>query len=80
MGNGVTVKLNSKGVQAMLHDAGNKTCLELARKAAEKCGDGYIADTRTYPERTAAIVLASTSKAISDNLENNTILKAVMGK
>ena len=79
MAKGVTIKLNSKGVQAMLHDAG-KVCMDIASKAAGKCGDGYTAEQRVYPERTAAVVKAETSKAISDNLENNTILKAVMGR
>ena len=79
MGKKVEIKLNSAGVQAMLHDVGSKTCLELARNAAERCGDGYIAQARTYPERTAAVVTTATAKAYSDNLANNTILKAVMG-
>lgn len=79
MGKKVEVKLNSAGVQDMLHDAGNKVCLELAQDAAKRCGAGYIAETRTYPERTTAVVTTSTAEAYFDNLANNTILKAVMG-
>ena len=80
MGKKVEIKLNDAGVQAMLHDVGKKACLELAQEAANRCGAGYIADTRTYPERTAAVVTTATRDAYSDNLANNTILKAVMGR
>lgn len=75
----VTIKLNSKGVQAVLHDAG-KICLDLAKDAVDECGDGYAAYERKYPERTGAVVVAVTDRAMQDNLDNNTILKAVMGK
>ena len=74
--NEITIKLNSKGVQAVLHDAG-RICLELAQSAAGRCGTGYVAETRTYPERTGAIVKTNTISAARDNLANNTILKAV---
>lgn len=78
MGKKVEIKLNSSGVVELLHRAG-EPCLSIAEAAAEKCGDGYAAEKRTYPERTGAVVKAVTYDAAADNLENNTILKAVMG-
>lgn len=74
----VVVKLNSQGVRELLHAAG-EPCLKLAKEAAEKCGEGYTAEKRTYPERTGAVVKAATYEAARDNLQNNTILKAVFG-
>lgn len=75
----VTVKLNSKGVVDLLHNAGD-ICLDMAKEAAGRCGEGYEAVKRVYPERTAAVVRTATYEAVRDNLENNTILKAVMGR
>ena len=72
----ITVKLNSKGVQEMLHDAG-RICYSLAQDAAKRCGNGYVAEKRTYPERTGAIVKTDSATAARDNMQHNTILKAV---
>ena len=75
----VKIELNSKGVQELLKEVGNTTCMKIANSAAGKCGEGYIAEERRYPERTAAIIKPSTVAAYYENMENNTIIKAVWG-
>lgn len=73
----VKIVLNSAGVQSLLKDVGSTTCVRLANEAATRCGPGYEAQTRNYPERTGAVVKAVTAEAMRDNMENDTILKAV---
>ena len=75
----VKITLNSKGVQELLKEVGSTTCMEMASNAANRCGEGYIAEERKYPTRTAAIVKTDSYKAYRDNNENNTIIKAVWG-
>lgn len=73
----IKIVLNGAGVRALLKEVGSTTCVRLANEAAARCGEGYEAQKRTYPTRTGAVVKAVTEAARSDNLENNTILKAV---
>lgn len=74
----VKIKLNSAGVRELLKDpAIAKQCQDVAINTALKCGDGYEVQERRYPERTGAVILAVTSEAQRDNLENNTMLKAL---
>ena len=39
--------------------------------------EGYIMENRTYSERIGVAIYAGDYPAISDNLQNNTLLKAV---
>lgn len=39
--------------------------------------EGYVLEDRYYPERRGVAIYASDYPAIKDNLENNTLLKAV---
>lgn len=74
----VKVELNSAGVRELLKSSSiADNCMKLAQSAASKAGDGYEAQQRTYPERTGAAVVAVTKEAIQDNLENNTLLRAI---
>lgn len=75
----VKITLNSKGVQELLKEVGSTMCMKMASDAATRCGEGYVAEERKYPTRTAAIVKADSYKAYQDNNENNTIIKAVWG-
>ena len=52
-------------------------CMSYANRVAMACGEGYVAETRSYPERTGAAVFADSPKAKKDNLENNTLLRAL---
>lgn len=78
MGN-VNIKLNSKGVQEMLKEVGSTVCMEIAETVQGRCGDGYVTEKRTYPERTTAVVRSDNSRAYHDNLKNNTLIKALGG-
>lgn len=75
----VKIELNSKGIQELLKEVGSTTCMEMANEAANRCGKGYIAEKRKYPERTAAIVKTDSHQGYRDNMKNNTIVKAVWG-
>ena len=74
------VKLNSSGIRELMK--GPEVTGELERIASAKMsilGDGY--ETSTYSGKTRANVSIRpvTEKARQDNLENNTLLKAVSG-
>lgn len=72
------LKLNSAGVKQLLKS--DEMQAIVAAKASEirtRCGDGYEQDLRVGKNRVNSMVWASTPKALKDNAENNTILKAV---
>ena len=78
MAKNVKVKLNSAGVQELLKSSAiTSKCMQLAQGVASKAGDGYEVQQRNYPERTGAAVVAVTKEAIQDNLDNNTLLRAM---
>jgi hypothetical protein len=77
MGN-IRVVLNSKGIQEMLKSPEvAEMCMQKAASALSRCGDGYEMDSRPYPERKGAVIKAVSYRAKKDNLDNNTLLKAV---
>lgn len=73
-------KLDRAGVGQLLKSAEMMSiCEEHARAIQAKCGDGYEVTTHTGKTRVNASVAATTYKARRDNLDNNTLLKAVRG-
>lgn len=74
---GVKVVLNYAGVGELLHQVGAVYCGSLAQDMAASCGDGYEAETIRAGTRTIAVVRAVSGKAQLENLDGNTILKAV---
>ena len=75
------IKLNREGVRQMLRsDEAENICRELARKAADKLGDGYEVSTYKGKKRANASIKAVTYQARKDAKRNNTILKAVCSK
>ena len=74
------IELDKDGVIALLKEIGSDVCVQLAGEAAGRCGEGYESKEVIYPERNAAIVKATDMRAFRDNLENNTIIKAVFSK
>ena len=46
---------------------------------AARAGDGYATDVYQAGSRVIASVYTETEEAMKDNLENNTLLKAVSG-
>lgn len=73
-----TFKLNYKGVGELMKSEAMRTVLsEYAINIKNRCGDGYEQDIRVGKSRANAMVKATTYQARSDNLKNNTLLKAV---
>ncbi|MBR6206995.1 MAG: hypothetical protein IKQ73_07525 [Oscillospiraceae bacterium] len=76
----LTIKLNSAGVRALLKSPEMQAMLsERARQIADRAGSGYETDVFNGKTRANASVYAATASAASDNLKNNTLLKAVSG-
>lgn len=67
--NGVRELMKSDGMQAKLKDK--------ATAIANRCGVGYESDIHVGKNRANAMVYADLYQAKKDNMENNTILKAV---
>lgn len=71
-------KLNKSGVKELLKsDAMKAVCREHAAGIQQRCGPGYVVEDRNYPERSGAAVRVDSYEAYRDNLDNNTLLKAV---
>lgn len=74
----VKFKLNKAGVRALMKSEEMQTILkDKADNALNSLGEGYKSDLRVGENRANAMVYADTYKAKSDNLKNNSILKAV---
>lgn len=74
----VKFKLNRSGVAELMRSSAMQAVLqEYATGIRNRCGDGYTQDIYVGKNRANATVSAETYKAKRDNLENNTILKAV---
>lgn len=72
-------KLNRKGVSGLLKSReAAEVCGEFANIIKERCGDGYEVSLHVGGKtRSNASVMATTIKARRDNLDNNTIEKAL---
>lgn len=74
----IKFKLNRKGVADLMKSPEMQEVLkEYATNIKNRCGDGYEQDIHVGKNRANAMVSAVTYQAKSDNLKNNTILKAV---
>lgn len=77
----VKVKLNSKGVRALLQsDEMRNVCAQHAQNAMAHLGDGYETNTYTGRTRVNAGIRAKSRKARSEAFASNSIWKAVTGK
>ena len=75
-----TIQLDREGVREMLRSEEMKTiCEEYANKAQGKLGPGYVVTSMTGKNRVNASIFAESYEAKRDNMENNTILKALRG-
>lgn len=76
----VTIELNSVGVREMLRSQEMMAiCEEHANNAIGRLGSGYTVSTMTGKNRVNASVFAESYQARRENMENNTILKALRG-
>lgn len=71
------IKLNRKGVRELLQSKEiMDACVQVARDAASRAGDGYEADSGYVGKtRASAMVYPSSASARQDNYHNNTLLK-----
>lgn len=77
----VQVKLNRTAIRDQILK-GAETQKLINRYGQEAYGrvsniEGYKMEERTYPERVGVALFAEDYPAISDNIKNNTLLKAV---
>lgn len=74
------VVLNKNGVRELLQsDEMKAICEEHANRIVGRLGDGYTVSSMTGKTRVNASVYAESSAAKRENMENNTILKALRG-
>lgn len=74
----VRIKLNRKGVKELLKSEEMQAiCKEHAQAALSRLGDGYEVTSRVGKTRCNSEVAAVTRKAKKENMEKNTILKAL---
>ena len=77
----VKLKVNRAGVRELLKSEGvSQECQRHASETlsnASSSAAGYTMSVRNYPERTGYAVYAEEYPAISDNLQNNTLLKSL---
>lgn len=71
-------ELNHKGMRELLKSPQMvSVCENRARTIADRAGSGYKVSSNIGVSRAHASVITATKKAMKDNLENNTLLKAV---
>jgi hydroxymethylglutaryl-CoA reductase len=76
----IRVELNYAGVGELLKSQEiADTVKEVAEQVAARAGDGYATDVYQTGTRVIASVYTETEEAMKDNIENNTLLKAVSG-
>ena len=74
----VGFKLNEEGVKQLMMSDGMRTAVEYyAGGICERAGEGY--KVKYGKNRVVAFVETETNEAAQDNLDNNTLLKAVRG-
>ena len=78
MSKGNSFVLNTAGVRELLKSDEMKNVIEsYAEEIRARAGDGYGTRTHYSEQRVIVNVFAEDPEAIQDNLENNTLLKAV---
>lgn len=76
----VEIEINPRGLRNLFRDAAIQgACIEVANNVVENTGfkEGYNVSAWTGPHRAGATVWCNSEEAIKDNLENNTMLKAL---
>lgn len=74
----VTVKLNYKGIGELLKSQwAADCCKEVGDHVAQTAGEGYETRAHVSDQRAIVNVYAATKEANQDNLDNNTLLKAL---
>lgn len=77
----VDIELNSAGIKALLKGAETEKMLsEKASQIARRAGSGYGSDTKQMSGRVIASAFAETQDARAENMDDNTLLKALGGE
>lgn len=80
MSQNVRIELSSEGIVQLLKSAGVQNAVrETAETIKNRCGSGYESDIHEMPQRIISSVYTAERDAYQDNLEHNTLLKAVSG-
>ena len=76
----IRIELNRAGVREMMRSAEMQSVLEeAASPVMARLGAGYGQDSRVGKNRCNVSIHADSAEAKRDNMENNTLLKAVSG-
>lgn len=74
----VEIELNTKGIEALLKGSETGQMIgELAARVAANAGNGYASDTKQMGSRVIASAYTETEEAMKDQMENNTLLRAL---
>lgn len=74
----VRIVLNSKGIRELLRSEEIGSAVKgVADGIAQRAGAGYASDTKVMPGRVIASAYTETPEAMQDNLDNNTLLRAM---
>ncbi len=74
----IKVELNHEAVGEMLKSSEMQELIKsYADEIAKRAGEGYASDTYNAGSRVIASAYTETEEAMEDNLENNTLLKAM---
>ena len=74
----IKVELNHEAVGEMLKSSEMQELIKsYADEIAKRAGEGYASDTYSAGSRVIASAYTETEEAMEDNLENNTLLKAM---
>lgn len=77
MGKTIRFELNRAGVRELLQGGSIGMLQEIAAGVLGRAGSGYAMDSRIGKNRANAMVYADSNEAYRDNLNNNTLLKAL---
>ena len=76
----VKIELQSKGFRELFNSSEVRDMVtKEAQKIASAAGSGYETDTRKVGDRLRGEAYTGTKEAMQDNMENNTLLKALGG-
>lgn len=76
----VKIELNRAGIDELLKSQEMEDAVHAeTRKVAERLGGAYDTDVKMMPTRVISSVFTTDKAAIRDNMQNNTLLKAVSG-
>lgn len=74
----IKVELNHEAVGELLKSSEMQELVKsYADEIAKRAGEGYTSDTYNAGSRVIASAYTETEEAMEDNLENNTLLKAM---